>query len=110
VRDRADVVLDVEQGRQLFVGPDHAAAGLKLLSATSLVGARIKCSSSSRQHRITAVSMMPAAIVDFVFFLLISRIEFPDQLLAGLRVVGAEDGSTKSKTHCSEHSPKFGLR
>ncbi|MNI98870.1 hypothetical protein D3C73_1578060 [compost metagenome] len=49
------------------------AAGTKLLSATSLVGARIRCSSSSRQHRITAVSMMPAAMVDLVFFLLISR-------------------------------------
>ncbi|MNL70704.1 hypothetical protein D3C87_1957490 [compost metagenome] len=50
-----------------------AAAGLKLLSATSFVGARIRCSSSCRQQMMTAVSMMPAAIVDFVFFLLMSR-------------------------------------
>ncbi|MNL77210.1 hypothetical protein D3C87_2033390 [compost metagenome] len=49
------------------------AAGLKLLSATSFVGARIRCSSSSRQHITRAVSMIPAAIVDFVFFLLMSK-------------------------------------
>ncbi|MNE54372.1 hypothetical protein D3C80_1491460 [compost metagenome] len=48
------------------------AAGLNELSATSLVGARIRCSSSSRQQSTTAVSMIPAAMVDLVFFLLIS--------------------------------------
>jgi hypothetical protein len=41
-----------------------AAAGSKLLCATSIVGARISSSASWRQFLISAVSMMPAAIVD----------------------------------------------
>ncbi|MNP48759.1 hypothetical protein D3C76_1428980 [compost metagenome] len=39
------------------------------LSAISLVGAKMMNSAESRQLRISAVSMIPAAIVDLLFFL-----------------------------------------
>ena len=48
-------------------------AGLKLLSATSLVGAKIKYSELSRSSKSIAVNIMAAAIVDLLFFLEISR-------------------------------------
>jgi hypothetical protein len=41
--------------------------------AISRVGARISSSAECRQLRISAVIMMPAAMVDLAFFLLISR-------------------------------------
>ena len=86
-----------------------AAAGLKLLSATSFVGARISNSSSSRQHKIKAVSMMPAAMVDLVFFLLISR---PNSRMSCLPVsawYAPKMQRTKSNTHSSQTSSMVGL-
>jgi hypothetical protein len=38
------------------------------LFAISIVGARIENSADCRQFRISAVSMIPAAIVDLLFF------------------------------------------
>ncbi|MNV89434.1 hypothetical protein D3C71_1837260 [compost metagenome] len=87
-----------------------AAAGLKLLSATSLVGARIKCSSSWRQQMITAVNMMPAAIVDFVFFLLMSSPYSRIRCFPVSTSYPPKIARTKSKTHSSEHSPKVWCR
>jgi hypothetical protein len=48
-------------------------AGLKQLLAASRVGASSSSSADIRQLRTRAVTMMPAAIVDLEFFLLISR-------------------------------------
>ena len=45
-----------------------SAAGLNELSAISLVGARMMNSADRRQLRISAVSMIPAAMVDLEFF------------------------------------------
>ena len=42
--------------------------GLKLLFATSIVGARIVNSADCRQLRTSAVIMIPAAMVDLLFF------------------------------------------
>jgi hypothetical protein len=47
-------------------------AGPKQLFATSMVGASSSSSALCRQLRISAVTMIPAAIVDLAFFLLIS--------------------------------------
>lgn len=49
-----------------------AAAGAKLLLAVSRLGARMSSSCRCRQFRIRAVSMIPAAMVDLPFFLLIN--------------------------------------
>jgi hypothetical protein len=48
-------------------------AGKKALLATSRVGASSRSSAERRQLRTRAVTMMPAAMVDLEFFLLISR-------------------------------------
>jgi hypothetical protein len=50
-----------------------SAAGLKLLSAALIVGATMISSFEYRQFRTSAVSMMPAAIVDLPFFFAIER-------------------------------------
>ncbi|EKP54353.1 hypothetical protein J709_0295 [Acinetobacter baumannii 7893] len=47
--------------------------GPKELSATSLVGARIINSAEGRSFKINAVSIIAAAMVDFVFFLEINK-------------------------------------
>ena len=50
-----------------------SAAGLKLLFAALMVGATMINSFDCRQLRISAVSIIPAAFVDFPFFLLTQR-------------------------------------
>jgi hypothetical protein len=91
--DRPEMLLDVKHDLEHRIRGDHAAAGLKLFSAISLVGAMMRSSALCRQLRISAVSMIPAAIVDFEFFLLMSRRNSRMSRLPALRVVRAEDGA-----------------
>ncbi|VXD07638.1 hypothetical protein SPHINGOT1_80172 [Sphingomonas sp. T1] len=78
------------------------------MSATSFVGARIRFSSSCRQPSANSVTMMPAAIVDFEFFLLTSSRN-------SLIICSPRSGSyapntaaTKSNSHWSQDSPIVG--
>ena len=83
--------------------------GLKLLSATSLVGARIINSAESRSFNKSKVSMIPAAIVDLVFFLEIRRknSRIKRRLVSGLYAPAI--ALTNSITHSNVTSPIFGL-
>ena len=78
------------------------------LLATSLVGATMTSSQLWRSFKIKAVSMMPAASVDFEFFLLINR---KNSLIKRFLAAGSyapKMMATKSNTHALLTAPIFG--
>ncbi|SSQ42439.1 Uncharacterised protein [Acinetobacter baumannii] len=83
--------------------------GLNELSATSLVGARIISSADCRSLRINAVSIMPAAIVDLVFFFEIKRKNSRINLRFVLGSYAPKIARTNSITHSNVTSPILGL-
>jgi hypothetical protein len=72
MRDRAHVLLHVQELGELGPARTMSRAGPNELPATSIVGARIRNSPVGRQLRKSRVSISPAAKVDFAFFLAIA--------------------------------------
>ena len=91
VRDRANVVLYVEQGRQLFVCPDHPGRRLEAVVCDFLCGGEDQvflflapAEDQRRQHDPGGDGRLRVLLAD-------QQVELADQLPPCLGIVGAED-------------------
>jgi len=97
------------KARNPKTGESVDVPGKNELFATSIVGARIKNSPDSRQFRISAVSIVVAAVVDFAFFLEINKNNSRINRRPDSGSYAPKTAATKSVTHGRHTSPIIGL-